>query len=69
MCLHGALCSIPFNLIGSMTIFSKNILTPPQLLRGCVRTEDRKYACMVLEAEFHLFDMQHDYFKKKCFDL
>ena len=44
MCLHGALCSIPFSFVCNMTTFrKKNVLTPPQGSRLCVRTE---YACM-----------------------
>ena len=40
MRLHGALCSIPLNLICNMSTFSiKKGLTPPQGSMVCVRTE------------------------------
>ena len=51
MCVHGALCSISFNLICNMTIFrrKKNVLTfaTPQGLRVCV-LKNRICDCMVL---------------------
>ena len=55
MRLHGALCSIPFNLICNMTTFSnkKRPFDPTQGLRMCIMTK---------------FEMQHDYFQKKSFD-
>ena len=45
MCMHGALCSIPFNLICNMTAFSTkyfDLLDPPQGLRVYVRTENER---------------------------
>ena len=42
MCLHDALCSIPFNFVCNMTTFSDKMFclkTPPQGLRVCVRIE------------------------------
>ena len=42
MCLQGALCSIPFNLICTMTTFREkcvDLLTPSRGLRVCVKTE------------------------------
>ena len=38
MCLHGALSSIPFNLLCNMTTFRKSILTQPQGSRVYVMT-------------------------------
>ena len=56
MCLHGALCSIPFNLICNMTTFSKkkcfDLLTPPQGVKGVCK--DRICASKVLYAPFPL---------------
>ena len=52
MCLHGALSSVPFNLIGIMTsqIFSPFDSTPGT--DG--ERKDRTCACMVLYAQFPL---------------
>ena len=38
MCLHGALCSIPFNLIYNMTTFSKKMFGPFDEAAQGVRT-------------------------------
>ena len=53
MCMHGVLCSIPFNLINSMTTFrKKNVLSfDPTPGIECV-CKDRICACMVLYAPF-----------------
>ena len=51
LCLHDALCSIPFNSICNMTTFRKNdLLTPPQGTKGVF--EDRICACILLYAPF-----------------
>ena len=51
MCLHGALCSIPFHLICNMTIFSKkNVLTPG--VKGVCK--DRICVCILLHLSFPL---------------
>ena len=71
MCLHGALCSIAFNLICNMTTFSKNDLTlthPPQGSSVSVRTEHVLACCCI--CDLLLFDMQHDHILKTLnFDL
>ena len=52
MCMHGVLCSIPFNLINSMATFRKNALSfDPTPGIECV-CKDRVCACMVLYAPF-----------------
>ena len=53
MCLHGDLCSIPFNSICNMTTFGKkNVDSTPGVECVCVREE--YCACMVLYAPFPL---------------
>ena len=54
MCLHGALCSIPFNLICNDYFRKKNVLTfdPNPGVEGVCK--DRICACMVLFAPFPL---------------
>ena len=64
MCLHGALCSILFNLICNRTTFRKNVLTfdlTPGVEGVC---KDRTYACMLLHSSFLQFDMQYDHVPK-----
>ena len=58
MCLHGALCSISFNLKCNMTLFSKKKkLTFWPHPRGSVCVcKDRICACMVLYAPFPLIE-------------
>ena len=49
MCLQGALCSIPFNLICNVTTFRKKMTFDPTLrIEGVCK--DRICACMVLYA-------------------
>ena len=62
MCLHVALCSIPFNLICNMTTFSLkcfDLLTSPQGSRVFVRTEYVLVCCCIRHSL--KFDMQHDH--------
>ena len=64
-CLHGALCSIPFNLKYNMITFRKKCfdhLTLPQGPMVCVSTECVLTWCSMLTAL--VFEMQHDYFQK-----
>ena len=54
MCLHGALCSIPINLICNMTTFrekSFNLWPHPRVEGVC---KDRICVCMVIQATFAL---------------
>ena len=54
MCLYGALCSIPINLICNMNTFRKNDLTfdrAPGVEGVC---KDRICACMLLHSSFPL---------------
>ena len=65
-CLHGALRSIPLNLICNKTTSKKkcfDFLIPPQWPRVCVKTE-YVLAWRSMLYSFY-FDMQHDYFQKK----
>ena len=54
MCVHGALCSIPFNSIYNMTPFSKkmwfDVLTSPQGSEVCERTEYVLTRCPMLHS-------------------
>ena len=55
MCLDGALCSIPINLICNMTIFTKKIVLtfdPTPGVEGVCK--DRMSACMLLHSSFPL---------------
>ena len=54
MCLHGALCSFPINLICNVTNFKKNVLTfDPNLgVEGVCK--DKICACMILHSSFPL---------------
>ena len=54
MCLHGALCSIPFNLICNMATFSKKVLPLDPTPGVEVVCKDRMCACMVLYSPFSL---------------
>ena len=58
MCLHGALCSVSFNLICNLTTFRKEcvyLLTSPLGPSVCVCvSKDRICACMVLYVPFPL---------------
>ena len=54
MCLHGALYSIPINLICNMITFRENVLTfdpTPEVEGAC---KDRICACMLLHLPFPL---------------
>ena len=51
MCLHGALCSIPFNLICNMTTFSKEMFRPFDPTPGAEgESKDRICDCMLLHS-------------------
>ena len=54
MCLHGALCFVPFILISNTTTFSKNVLTFDHSpgVEGVYK--DRICACMVIYTPFLL---------------
>ena len=54
MCLHGALCSIPDNLISNMTSFRKDVLTFDQTPGVEDVCKNRIYACIVPYDLFHL---------------
>ena len=54
-CLHGVLCSVPFNLIiGTMTTFRKKVLTFRSNMRVKGVCKEWICACMVLYVQIHL---------------
>ena len=55
MCLHGGLCSIPFNLICNTTTFKKKtVLTFDPTLGAKGVCKDRICACVLLHSLFSL---------------
>ena len=73
MCLHGALCSIFFNLICNMTTFRRKKcfdFDPTQGSRVCVKSEYMyMLACCCIRDSLQ-FDMQHNHVLKKLnFDI
>ena len=70
MCLHGALCSISFNLIWNMTTFRKKkkeyILTsdPTPGFEGVCNDKKNVLACCRIRDSIYL-DMQHDHILKR----
>ena len=65
MCLHGTLCSIPFDLIFNMTTFrKKNVMTfdPTPGVGLCVKTEYMLACCCICHSLKS--DMQHDHVLK-----
>ena len=52
LCVHGALCSIPINLICNMTTFRKNVLKFDSALGVEGVCKDRICACMLVHSSF-----------------
>ena len=65
MCLHGALCSIPFNVLCNMTTFSKKYFDPTQGIEDV--STCKIFATMLLHVSFPLIRKATHIYKYKVF--